>query len=93
MARRAGASTKRRKVGDTQSQVQPRHDHEDNSGNDDGDDKTQNNSHFTYLLFVCGGMDNDDSNLDIVIVVVNNIRIQTEFSDQSNKKVILSFGI
>jgi hypothetical protein len=42
----------RRKVGDTQSQVQPGHDHEDNGGNDDGDDKTQNNTHFAYLLFV-----------------------------------------
>jgi hypothetical protein len=34
-------------------------------------------------------MDNDDSNLDIAIVVVNNIWIQTEFSGQSNNKVIL----
>jgi len=34
-------------------------------------------------------MDNDGSNLDIAIVVVNNIRIQTECSGQSNNNVIL----
>jgi len=38
-------------------------------------------------------MDNDESNLDIAIVVVNNIRIRSECSGQSNNKVILCLAI
>jgi hypothetical protein len=34
-------------------------------------------------------MDNDDSDLDIAIVLGNNIGIRTECSGQSNDKVIL----
>ncbi len=38
-------------------------------------------------------MDNDDSDLDIAIVVGNNIGTRTECSGQSNNKVILCLAI
>jgi hypothetical protein len=53
------------------------------------DDKTQNSSHLTYLLFVDGGMDSEGSNPDIAIVVGNKIRIRTGCSGRSNNRVIL----
>ena len=38
-------------------------------------------------------MDNDDSNLDIAIIVGNDIRIRTECSGRSNDKVMLCLAI